>query len=209
MTCQPDGTERAAAAVESLVRRSCVAALASFLLLVGCGSTTQTAVTPSNAADRADATAASPVIEASIDESSRTSAHGALPGTSAPTTACPHYTPENMARSTDFAFDGTVVGLGEVVYRRSIGMTTTSVDFNVNQWFAGGSQKIVRILVPTGGSIDPTAPPFELETQLLVSGFTQRAGGPPGDYAAGCGSTRYFDSKTATAWRRAEARSPN
>ena len=110
-----------------------------------------------------------------------------------------------MAALTDLAFDGTVVKMGQSAYRPSIAAQTTTVDFRVNEWFDGGSQQTIRMLVPTAGSIDPTAPPFGIGTRLLVSGFTQRENGPPGDYAAGCGFTRYYESAVAAEWRRAEA----
>lgn len=120
--------------------------------------------------------------------------------------ACKMYTPSTMAETSDLAFDGTVVRLGTTRRVPSLGWTATTVTLKINAWYNGGGGGDISILVPTGDSIDPGAPPFAAGTRLLVSG--QKAAGRDGrtvgsGYAYGCGFTRYYDRDTAAAWRRA------
>ena len=137
---------------------------------------------------------------------SRGTHKGAVPMPTAGAAACAVYTPSNMAKSSDLAFDGTVTRLGPTRSMPSLGWTATRVTFKINAWYDGGHGGATSILVPTSDAIDPGAPPFAAGTRLLVSG--QRVVGRDGrtvgaSYAYGCGFTRYYDRTTAEAWRRA------
>ena len=87
--------------------------------------------------------------------------------------------------SRDFAFDGTVTGIGH-----------TGVTFEVNEWFvgSGGTAKVIVTMGgPTQSDMSESAPSYSVGTRLLVSGENATAWS--------CGFTRYFDERTAVDWR--------
>ncbi|MGH3346875.1 MAG: hypothetical protein ACRDO4_07815 [Nocardioides sp.] len=85
--------------------------------------------------------------------------------------------------SRGFAFDGTVIGIGD------------GVTFEVHEWFVGDQPRTVTVEMggPTQSDLSESAPSYSVGTRLLVSGEE--------DIAWACGFTRYFDEETAAAWR--------
>lgn len=83
-----------------------------------------------------------------------------------------------------FAFDGTVVAIGDA-----------GVTFDVREWFAGGDAANVTLTMagPTQSGMSESPPSYTVGTRLLVSGEDQ--------IVWGCGFTRYFEEETAAAWR--------
>lgn len=188
------------------VKASILGVLASAVLTVGCASVSSDPSLDAEADKAVSVRPAESTLGAGGPSPRRAAPQtGPLPNTSSPGAACSIYNATNMADMTDLAFDGTVVEVRGSAFRPSLAVETTTVDFQVDEWFDGGSQQTIRVMVPTARSIDATAPPFDVGTRLLVSGFTQRASGPPGDYAAGCGFTRYYEPAVAEEWRLAEA----
>lgn len=108
-----------------------------------------------------------------------------------------------------FAFDGTVESIGPGTTDRpgEGGSSYSSVTFTVERWFTGGSGTTMTIdMSPPGESPRHSeAPPsYEVGTRLLVSGESRYGEGISKDGIAwGCGFTRYYDMKTASAWRAA------
>lgn len=108
-------------------------------------------------------------------------------------------------RNRDFAFDGTVVGMGPSVSDRGDegDLNLAGITFEVREWFVGGDADEVTVDLQTVG--EGTAEedlPFRVGTRLLMSG-EPRWGGAPLDspIAWGCGFSRYYDEETAKAWR--------
>lgn len=127
------------------------------------------------------------------------------------TTSCRQvYSPGRIAER-DFAFDGTVVSIaaGRTDRPGRGHLETSSVTFTVTEWWRGGSGGTVTVdmLFPAGGRSragveSPAA--FAVGTRLLVSGQDRWGGAALDDPIAWpCGFTRYYDERTATAWRSA------
>ena len=108
-----------------------------------------------------------------------------------------------------FAFDGTVIEIGEGnTDRPGKGqLNYAGVTFAVNDWFVGdgGSSVTIDMAPPSGGASSaefPTA--YQIGTRLLVSGESRWGGDGLEDAIAwGCGFTRYYDAATAEDWRGA------
>jgi hypothetical protein len=118
--------------------------------------------------------------------------------------SCIIYSPHNVSTLAEFALDGTVRTIGpqrpsqSEAYPAVIPTTIT-----VNEWYHGGSADAITVDIPTGPSIDPTAPPFRVGSRLLISGSKAQTDSESSELAWGCGYTRYYDKSTAIAWRTA------
>ena len=105
-----------------------------------------------------------------------------------------------------FAFDGTVVKIGDGTTNRSGKgrLRYAGVTFAVDSWFVGGSGATMTIdMAPPGGGtrLEEAPPSYEIGTRLLVSGESRWGEGVLQDGLAwGCGFTRYYDSQTAEEW---------
>jgi hypothetical protein len=122
---------------------------------------------------------------------------GALPGL--PLADC--QPPESPAAVAALAvsFDGTVTAIaGEA------GQETAVVTFQVGEWFRGGpgatTTAILPAPLPPGRVVGEAGPAVTTGTRLLVSGDALGGGRL---LARMCGYTRYYDDRTAAAWRRA------
>lgn len=113
------------------------------------------------------------------------------------------YTPEAIAERA-FAFDGTVLSVGEADRVGEAGEPVVPVRFVVHTWYHGGDGAMVTVDLPAplaagiGGA--RRGPVYAVGTRLLVSGEVPE--GTPLDLpvAWGCGFTRYHDVATAAAW---------
>lgn len=118
------------------------------------------------------------------------------------------YSPREVARRS-FAFDGVVTEIGPGTTNRDGEgqLRLSSVTFDLNEWFSGGSTETVTVdmLPPTPDGMSPeTRQSYDVGTRLLVSGEPRWGGADPlADAIAWdtCGFTRYWDSETADAWR--------
>ncbi len=123
------------------------------------------------------------------------------------------YSPTRIATTLDFAFDGTVVSIGDPVSQRPgdpepwdyVGVT-----FRVNEWFKGGSgPTTITVDAPAPGqrSVEGQGSPsaYAPGTRLLVSGMSRWGGGDSLAYPIawfGCGGfTRYYRDAVAESWR--------
>jgi hypothetical protein len=114
-----------------------------------------------------------------------------------------------------FAFDGTVSDLEPARSRRGAHpgpQVDLYVRFRVREWFRGGGApyETVAMFAPAatqrGGLESPQGSSYGAGSRLLVSGEPRWGGKALKDQVAwGCGFTRYFDHKTAAAWRHAFA----
>jgi hypothetical protein len=113
-----------------------------------------------------------------------------------------------------FAFDGTVVHLESARSHRSSGPSSpldyVAVRFKVNEWFRGGHAPYVTVsgFPPSTEHTDAEDAPgganYGVGSRLLVSGEPRWGSKPLNDPMAwACGFTRYFDARTAAAWRHA------
>jgi hypothetical protein len=118
------------------------------------------------------------------------------------------YAPRAILRR-DFAFDGTVVTIGDGGSDRQgkARLNYAGVTFAVNDWYVGGAGPSVTVdMAPPGGGarLDEAPPTYEVGTRLLVSGASRWGGiGVDDALAWGCGFTRYYDAETAQAWSTA------
>ncbi len=125
------------------------------------------------------------------------------------------YSPEVIATTLDFAFDGTVVSIGDPVSQWPDDPDPwdyVGVTFRVNEWFKGGSGQdtiTVDALAPGANSIEGTGSPlaYARDTRLLMSGMDRWSGGQPLTYPVawfGCGGfSRYYSDAVAGSWRAA------
>lgn len=135
--------------------------------------------------------------------------HGGLPD--GPATDCVEGYSVATLTHRAFAFDGTVVSVGDPVTEtpgaaEAVGYLGAT--FVVHEWFRGGSGDRVTVdLLDHRWGLDGPAP-WRVGTRLLVSG-EPRWGGAPLDRAVAwpCGFVRYRDDETAADWRRAFAAS--
>jgi hypothetical protein len=115
------------------------------------------------------------------------------------------YSPEAVL-GRDFAFDGTVMTIGDGhTDRPGKGqLNYAGVTFAVNEWYLGGTGPSVTVdIAPPGTSarLAEASPTYEVGTRLLVSGASRWGGhGVEDALAWGCGFTRYYDAETAQAW---------
>lgn len=134
-------------------------------------------------------------------------------GDGAGTASCAYeYSPERIATTLDFAFDGVVVSIGEALPQlpnvaQKAGYA--GVTFRVNEWFKGDNGKnTITLNAPAPGtnSIDGFGSPSEYAPgmRLLVSGMTADEGAPVSYAWFGCGGfSRYYSDSDAAAWRAA------
>jgi hypothetical protein len=122
------------------------------------------------------------------------------------------YSPERIATTLDFAFDGTVVSIGDSLPQlpnvaQKAGYA--GVTLRVNEWFMGDTREdTITLNAPAPGtnSIDSFGSPSEYApgTRLLVSGVIADAGAPVAYAWFGCGGfTRYYGNAVADSWRSA------
>jgi hypothetical protein len=108
-----------------------------------------------------------------------------------------------------FAFDGTVVHVGEGTTDRpgSGHLGYAGVTFAINEWFigGGGTSMTVDMEPPSAGQRTEEIPPsYDVGTRLLVSGESRWGGrGLEDALAWGCGFTRSYDAETARDWLHA------
>lgn len=129
------------------------------------------------------------------------------------TASCAYgYSPALIAKKADFAFDGTVVSIGDSLPQlpnvaQKAGYA--GVTLRVNEWFTGDTGKdTITLNAPAPGtnSIDGFGSPSEYApgTRLLVSGMIADEGAPVAYAWFGCGGfTRYYSESDANAWREA------
>jgi hypothetical protein len=136
----------------------------------------------------------------------------ALGGDSGTASCAYGYSPGLIAKKADFAFDGTVVSIGEPLPQPP-GVPQQSgyagVTLRVNEWFKGDTGEDTIVLnapAPGWSSIDGFGSPSEYApgTRLLVSGVIADAGAPVAYAWFGCGGfTRYYGNAVADSWRSA------
>ena len=131
----------------------------------------------------------------------------AAPAQGAAASCVEAYSPTAVAGRA-FAFDGTVTAIGLALSNRpGVELALSAVTFRVHTWFSGGSGDTVTVDLDSPGlvsSTEPSVPPYEIGTRLLVSG-EPRWGGAPLDAAIAwsCGFTRPYDAPTAAEWAAA------
>ena len=135
---------------------------------------------------------------------------GALPGGGA-ASCVEEYAPDAL-RGRAFAFDGVVLSVGDSVSDRGDGgdLDLPGVTFQVAEWFSGGRGATVTVdMQSPAGPADAADEGYAygIGSRLLVSG-EDRWGGSPLDQpiAWACGFSRYYEPRTAAAWRDALAR---
>lgn len=141
--------------------------------------------------------------------SGRTHHTGAVPSGQAASCAYA-YSPRAVSQYTDFAFDGTVTGVGR---HPSDQFYDLPVRLHVNAWFRGGPAHTVVLDMPLSSPEtwhEDAAPPVTVGTRLLVSGKTPTANNSLHHHAVAwsCGFSRYYDPQTAAAWRSAITHKP-
>lgn len=110
-----------------------------------------------------------------------------------------------------FAFDGTVLSLGEGATNKAGKgqLGTVAVTFKVNEWFKGGARATVTVdlMAPTNNIAGDDTPAYEEGARLLVSGEPRWGGAPLDDAIAwSCGGfTRYYEPAVADDWRTGTA----
>lgn len=113
------------------------------------------------------------------------------------------YSPDTLAQTSSFAFDGTVTGIEPTQDVADDG-TFVAVSFAVNEWYAGAGAKAVTVemVAPDIEAFESTAPAYALGTRLLVSGGPRDLADPTRNLIAeACsGFTRYYDEATAEVW---------
>ncbi len=134
-------------------------------------------------------------------------------GDDARTESCAYgYSPERIATSLDFAFDGTVVSIGDPVQQRPNVVEKAGyagVTLRVNEWFKGDTgEDTVTVNAPAPGSRsvegEGSPPAYAPGTRLLVSGMIADEGSPVAYAWFGCGGfSRYYSESDANAWRAA------
>lgn len=136
---------------------------------------------------------------------------GPLPGGA---TSCVEvYAPAAVSQRA-FAFDGVVLEVGPSVSDRGdeADLNLPGVTFEVREWFSGNpGSDTVTVDVPsaTTRSEDSSDPGYALGpgSRLLVSGESRWGGSSlESPIAWGCGFSRYYDARTAKAWRSAFGR---
>jgi hypothetical protein len=126
------------------------------------------------------------------------------------------YSPELVAQKADFAFDGTIISIGDPVSQRPGDPKLwdyAGVTFRVNEWFKGRASTTLTVDLPPSGytSIDGEGSPsaYTPGTRLLVSGAARWGGSDPLAYPVawfGCGGfTRYYSDSVAHSWRAANS----
>lgn len=105
-----------------------------------------------------------------------------------------------------FAFDGTVVDIGESVTDRGDAgdLDYAGVTFEVHEWYVGDGPDTftVDLAPPTEPRVTDVPPSYGIGSRLLVSGQDRwDEGGFSDPIAWGCGFTRYHDEETAAEWR--------
>lgn len=127
--------------------------------------------------------------------------HGGLPGSGLASCAA-SYTIATL-RQRAFAFDGTVIRIGEPITNLPgrAPLPLAGVTFSVNHWYRGGTAHDVTVdLAPPNTEQEPS---YSTGTRLLVTGEPRWGGTPLNNPIAwACGFTRYWDPATAEVWRR-------
>lgn len=112
------------------------------------------------------------------------------------------YSPQTVAQR-GFAFDGTVIGIGERSSEE--GDPYLPVSFTVHRWFRGGpgDEVTVAMLAPDEAtSVDNTT--YAVGSRLLVSGEPRFGGAPLDDPVAwACGFTRWYNQADGQTWEQA------
>lgn len=158
---------------------------------------------PPDSAELAPPTATSPP---SVSPDGPGAPSGALPAPAL--LRCTYaYSPQTLAQTSSFAFDGTVTTIGPPRGGDSEDGAYVAVSFTVHEWFAGGNADTITVdmIPPDIEAFESTPPAYQAGTRLLVSGQPRAAGDPAGSLVAeACsGFTRYYDDPTAAAWRDA------
>jgi hypothetical protein len=114
------------------------------------------------------------------------------------------YSPQTVAQR-GFAFDGTVVGVGERSSGTDVGDPYVPVSFTVHRWFRGGpgDQVTVAMFAPDEvTSVENTG--YAVGSRLLVSGEPRFGGAALDDPIAwACGFTRWYNEADAQTWEQA------
>ncbi len=180
-----------------LMSRSLLPALVTLLALVGCGTTGET----TGRDDSTQPGATSSTTEETTPEETTPDAVGSPPEAQPPVDGpledrrtgevrfagsndCPQEYAVDAVGSREFAFDGTVTAIDDA-----------GVTFEVREWLVGEGAATVQLRMdpPERPERSDAAPSYFVGTRLLVSGDAGTAWG--------CGFTRYYDAKTAAAWR--------
>lgn len=131
------------------------------------------------------------------------------------TASCVHgYSPEAVARDANFAFDGTVIAVGDPRSNREGSggpYVLAGVTLRINEWFRGGDSATAVVDMPasTASLPDGEGSPeyYGIGTRLLVSGAARWSGDDPLGAAIawwGCGGfTQYYSAEVAAEWAAA------
>jgi len=116
------------------------------------------------------------------------------------------YSARAVAENTEFAFDGTVLDVGEPISRHSsegAAWRYVGVTFEVNEWFKGFSGTSITVDLVASGTTSVGDEPLNYKrgTRLLVSGRADSLA-PIAWYGCG-GFTRNYDQGVAQTWRKA------
>lgn len=106
-----------------------------------------------------------------------------------------------------FAFDGTVVGIGERSSAAEVADPYVPVTFTVTRWFHGGPSDQITVAMFSPDSVTSVeSTTYTVGSRLLVSG-EDRWGGSPMDspIAWACGFTRWYNQADAQSWDQASA----
>lgn len=130
------------------------------------------------------------------------------------TASCVHgYSPAAVARHAGFAFDGTVIAIGDPRSNREGSggpYALAGVTLRINEWFRGGDSATVVVDMPVPTTALPDgegSPEYGIGTRLLVSGAARWGGDDPFGAAIawwGCGGfTQYYSAEVAAEWAAA------
>jgi hypothetical protein len=115
------------------------------------------------------------------------------------------YSPQTLARRA-FAFDGTVVSIGEPSSTgHEVADPYVPVTFAVTHWFRGGQgDRVTVAMFPPDAVTSVDNATYAAGSRLLVSGEARFGGAPLDDPIAwACGFTRWYSPADAQTWEQA------
>lgn len=181
-------------------RRIQLAAIAVAIAVVGLAALASTGVLGSRS--ESPPVASSPTGPSQQTQSAER--QGDVFGTGIAVSCVEEYRPQTVANRR-FAFDGTVIAIGERSSAAEVGDPYVPVTFTVNRWFRGGAGDRVTIaMFPPDAvtTVDNTT--YSVGSRLLVSGEPRSGGAPIDDPVAwACGFTRWYNQADAQTWEQA------
>ncbi|GAA1382328.1 hypothetical protein [Catellatospora chokoriensis] len=113
------------------------------------------------------------------------------------------YSPQAL-RQRAFAFDGTVLAIGQTDPTKVETSPEVPVTFQVHRWYRGGQGEQVTVaMMPPGAITSAGDAGYGIGSRLLVSGEPRFGGRPLDDPIAwSCGFTRWHTATDAQTWQQ-------